>query len=98
MRDDVADAVAAIFIGNVEARGRVMPLAVRVFFPDEAEVAQVLFPNRFVQMIRGLQIAFDFGRRGRAFAVERAAGREMHEQKRQRADDEQQRNQEEQAL
>ena len=44
-----------------------------------AEVAQVLFPNRFVQMIFGLHVAFDFRRRGLAFAVKRAAGREMHQ-------------------
>ena len=44
-----------------------------------AEIAQILFPDRFIEMIFGLQIAFDFRRGRRAFAVERAAGREMHQ-------------------
>ena len=59
--------------------------------PDRRGSA-VLFPDRFVQMIFGLEVALDFRRRGRALAVKRAAGREMHEHKRQRADDQQQRN------
>ena len=47
--------------------------------PDRPGNAQILFPDRFVEMIFGLQVAFDFRRRRRAFAVERPAGRDMHQ-------------------
>ena len=42
-----------------------------------AKIADVLFPDRLVEMILGLEAALDF-RRGRGtFTVERAAGRIM---------------------
>ena len=74
-----------------------LPMAGGVLLPDQAEEAQILFPDRFVEVVGGAEVAFDFRRRGRAFAIERAAGRQMHQRKRQRADDQQQRHGEQEA-
>jgi len=85
--DDVIDRMIAIFERDTE-------VAVRQI----AQVAEVLFPDRFIEMIFRLQGALDFRRRRRALAVKRPAGSEMHQGKRQRADDQQQRNGEDDAL
>ena len=81
LRDDVVDGVVAVFERDAE-------IAVRQI----AQIADVLFPDRLIEMIFRLEVALDFRRRRRAFTVERPAGREMHQAERQRADDQQQRN------
>ena len=69
-----------------------MPLAVRAFVPGESEVAEILFPQRLVEMELRLELPLDLRRRRRAFAIERTSRRRVHEQKRDGADDQQQRN------
>jgi hypothetical protein len=57
----------------------------------DAEVAEVLFEKRFIEMVFAGEISLDFGRRGFAFAVEGAAGREMNQSEAEKADDQEQR-------
>ena len=87
LRDDVIDRMVAVFERDAE-----------IAMCQVTQVAEVLFPDRFIEMIFCLQVALDFRRRRRALAVERPAGSEMHQGKRQRADDQQQRNGEDDAL
>jgi peptidoglycan/LPS O-acetylase OafA/YrhL len=56
-----------------------------------SQIARVLFPKRFIQVIPRLELSLHFGRSRRAFAIKRAARREPHQEKRQEADDQQQR-------
>ena len=83
MRDDVVDGVVAIFQRHP-----------KIAVQQIAKVASVLFPNRFVEVVFGLEVALDFWRGGLAVTVERPARCKMNKEESQRADDEQQRDRE----
>jgi hypothetical protein len=87
LRDDVADRMVAVLERRPE-------IAVQ----DAAEVAEVLLPERLVEVVLGAQVALDFRRRRLAVAVKRPARHGPHQGEGQEADDQQQRNQKENAL
>src|SRR6266487_2370674 len=57
------------------------------FLWEKSEIAQVLFPDRLVQMKLRLQCAFDLRRCRSAFFVERSSRRDVHQLERQKADE-----------
>ena len=87
LRDDVADGMIAVFEGRPE-----------IAVENAAEIAEVLLPERFVQVVFGAQVALDFRRSRFAFAIKRPARHRAHQGKGQEADDQQQRDQKENAF
>src|SRR6266481_1454495 len=90
--------MVSVFQRDIKTRRGMAPAPGFIFFPNQSKVAEVLFANRFVQMVFGLDCALDFWRCGFAFAIKRAAGGHLNQNKRQEADDEQQRRDHEQSF
>ena len=78
--DDVVDVVIAVFQRHPEIAMGQIP-----------QITEVLFPDGLIKVVFGFEIPFDLRRRGFAFAIKRAAGGEVNQDERQRADDQQQR-------
>src|SRR5438309_1730285 len=75
-----------------------MPAAILAFFPNQTEIARVLFEKRFIEVELRLNRAFDF-RRGRfALAIERSAGGEVNQTEGEKADHQEQRYQHDQTF
>src|SRR6266567_2909910 len=90
--------MVSVFQRDIKTRRGVAPAPGLILFPNQSEVAEVLFANRFIQMVFGLDSALDFRRCGFAFAIKRAAGGHFNQDKRQEADNEQKRRDHEQSF
>src|ERR1041385_1538378 len=62
-----------------------------------SEVARILFPERFIEVVFGFKTLFDFRRGWFAFAIERSAWRNPHQHECQKADKQKKRNQQQDA-
>src|SRR5687768_11093572 len=58
---------------------------------EVSQVTRVLFPKRFVQVVTRFELPLHFRRSGCPLTVERSAWRQPHQEKRQEADNQQQR-------
>ena len=101
--DDVIDRVIAIAHGRAEISSdqttvHATPVSFRRPLPEQSQIAQVLFPDRLVQMKLRFQSAFDLGGGRGAFFVERPARRQVHQAKGQKTDDQHQGDGEHQAF
>src|SRR5256885_15024491 len=65
LSNDVVDSVIAVFHGWAEIPGdqaavHAAPCSFRAPLPKEPEIAQILIPDRLIQVIFGFQSALDF--------------------------------------
>ena len=78
LTDDVVHRMVPVFEGRSQVPVR-----------EVAEKSQILFPDRFIEMIFRLQLPFDLRRCGFALSIKRAAGGDAHQEKGEEADGQQ---------
>src|SRR5262249_7610633 len=83
---------------GIKAGEGTMPMTLIVLLPDQAQIAKILFQQWFIEVVPGFKRPLNFGRSGVTLAIKGSARSSVNEQEGKKADDQEQRYSQEQAL